>query len=320
MATSTPLGTAVAATIDPATRLGHVHLTVTNLDRQITFYTQVLNFKLHWRDGAEAALGSEAEVLLRLTEDRAARRAQRATGMYHFAILYPSRKELARAIARLFALHYPNSPTDHGMSKTTYLDDAEGNNIELYIRSLEDGRMETVNGQIIVRYADGRIGSGRDPLDVEALFQELDEGDRLDLPLPEGTRIGHIHLYASSLESSMTFYSRVLGFQEGPLIESFRMGEVGLNEQQNHVVAFNTWKGEGIPPAPANALGMRYFTIVPPNAAELRRVVERVRAAGLPIEETPEGIIVHDPSHIKIIITEHLLPIHQPKAGHVTTR
>ncbi len=320
MATSTPLGTAVAATIDPATRLGHVHLTVTNLDRQITFYTQVLNFKLHWREGSEAALGTEAEVLLRLTEDPTARRAQRATGMYHFALLYPSRKELARAIARLFALHYPNAPTDHGMSKTTYLDDAEGNNIELYIRSLEDGRMETVNGQIIVRYADGRIGSGRDPLDVEALFQELDEGDRLDLPLPEGTRIGHIHLYASSLESSMTFYSTVLGFQEGPLIESFRMGEVGLNEQQNHVVAFNTWKGEGIPPAPANALGMRYFTIVPPNAAELQRVVERVRAAGLPIEETPEGIIVHDPSHIKIIITEQLLPIHQPQAGHVTPR
>jgi catechol 2,3-dioxygenase len=257
-------------------------------------------------------------VLLRLTEDRAARRAQRSTGMYHFALLYPSRKELARAIARLFELQYPNAPTDHGMSKTTYLDDAEGNNIELYVRSLEDGSIKLVNGQIIVQYADGRIGNGRDPLDVEALFRELDEGDRLDLPLPEGTRIGHIHLYASSLESSMNFYSRVLGFQEGPLIESFRMGEVGLNEQQNHVVAFNTWKGEGIPPAPENALGMRYFTIVPPNAGELQRVVERVRAAGLPIEETPEGIIVHDPSHIKIIITEHLPPIQQPRSGQVT--
>src|SRR6185436_17802932 len=112
-----------------------------------------------------------------------ARRAQHTTGMYHFAILYPSRKELARAIARLFALRYPNSPTDHGVSKPTYLDDLEGNNIELYVRSLDDGVFEIIDGQMAVRYADGRMGTGRDPLDLEALFGELDEKDRLDLPL-----------------------------------------------------------------------------------------------------------------------------------------
>jgi catechol 2,3-dioxygenase len=106
-------------------------LTVANLERQISFYTQVLGFKLHWQEESEAALGTEAEVLLRLTEEPSARRVQNSAGMYHFAILYPSRKELARAIARLFALRYPNSPTDHGVSMTTYLDDLEGNNIEL---------------------------------------------------------------------------------------------------------------------------------------------------------------------------------------------
>src|SRR5215217_6228827 len=181
MSTSTTLDTTKSTTLNPATRLGHVHLTVANLQRQITFYTQVLGFKLHWRQGSEAALGTEAEILLRLTENPAARRVQHSTGMYHFALLYPSRKELARALARLFALRYPNAPTDHGVSKTTYLDDPEGNNIELYVRSLEDGRFEMVDGQMILRYADGRIGSGRDPLDVEALLRELGETDRLDL-------------------------------------------------------------------------------------------------------------------------------------------
>jgi hypothetical protein len=107
---------------------------------------------------------------------------------------------------------------------------------------------ENLNGQMLVRYADGRVGSGRDPLDVEALFRELGEGDQLDLPLPEGTRIGHMHLYASGLDSSLYFYANLLGFQEGPIFTAFRMGEVGLDEQQPHVVAFNTWKGEGIPP------------------------------------------------------------------------
>ncbi|MCA0456695.1 MAG: VOC family protein [Chloroflexi bacterium] len=303
------LNTPKAAVIPTTTRLGHVHLTVANLDRQIQFYTQVLGFQLHWREGSEAALGTAAEVLLRLTENPAAYRVQHTTGMYHFAILYPSRKELARAIARLFVLRYPNSPTDHGVSKTTYLDDLEGNTIELYVRSLDDAKFEIVNGQMIVRYADGRVGSGRDPLDLDALFSELTDEDRLDLPLPEGTTLGHMHLYTSSLEKSMDFYAGILGYQEGPMIPSFRMGEVGLDEQQNHVIAFNTWKGEGAPPAPPDVLGMRYFTIVLPTADELQRVIDRLTAAGLLTEQTTDGTLVRDPSHLNIILTDHLLPV-----------
>ena len=226
---STPLESVINATpkINPATRLGYVHLTVNNLDRQIQFYTQVLNFTLHWRKGAEAALGTQTEVLLRLTEDPAASRAQNTTGMYHFAVLYPSLKELARAIARLFALRYLNYPTDHGASKTTYLDDFEGNNIELYVRTLEDATWEIVNGQFVARYADGRVTGGRDPLDVEALFRELDESDRLDLPLPEGTRIGHVHLYASSLEDFDGFLRQPARFPGRVSIEDVADGRCG---------------------------------------------------------------------------------------------
>src|ERR671938_107213 len=111
--------------IDPATRLGYVHLTVADLDRQIVFYENVLGFKLHWRDGSSAGLCAGKEDLLRLTEVKGARRLRGTTGLYHFAVLYPSRRELARAIARLFALRWPNYPTDHVISKTTYLDDPE---------------------------------------------------------------------------------------------------------------------------------------------------------------------------------------------------
>lgn len=309
MSTSSRLQTTDTSILHPATRLGHVHLTVASLARQIPFYTQVLGFTLHWRAEGEAALGTEAEVLLRLTEDAAARRFQRTTGMYHFAILYPSRKELARAIARLYVLRYSNAPTDHGVSKTTYLDDPEGNTIELYVRSLDDGRMVLEDGQIFVRYADGHVGTGRDPLDVEALFGELTDQDRLDLPLPAGTRIGHVHLYGSSLAPMLHFYHDLLGFQEGVTWEQFQMWDVGLDEQQPHVVAFNTWKGIGIPAAPANALGMRYFTVVLPNGDELQRVLARVQAAGLPIEQTPEGLLVRDPSQINVVLTAQMLPI-----------
>ncbi len=93
------------------------------------------------------------------------------------------------------------------------------------------------------------------------------------------------------------------------MFKNFRMGEVGLDEHQPHVIAFNTWKGEGIPPAPAHALGLRYFTIVLPTAGALERLIEHVQAAGVPTERTPEGVLVHDPAHINIILTEHMRAI-----------
>ncbi|MEZ4517205.1 MAG: hypothetical protein R3C44_10330 [Chloroflexota bacterium] len=84
------------------------------------------------------------------------------------------------------------------------------------------------------------------------------------------------------------------------------MGEVGLDEQQPHVVAFNTWKGVGIPPAPGDALGIRYFTVVLPNDDELQRAIDRVAAAGLPAEETAEGLSVNDPSQISVVLTNRM--------------
>jgi len=108
----------------------------------------------------------------------------------------------------------------------------------------------------------------------------------------------------------MKFYRDILGFQEGPMFPSFRAGEVGLDDQQPHVIAWNTWKGTGIPPAPAHALGMRYFTIVLPNAGELQRVVERIQAAGLLTEPMLDGMLVRDPSKISMLLTENMLSIH----------
>lgn len=287
-------------------RIGYVHLSVADLDKQIMFYSRVLGMHIHWQEAGEAALGTASEVLLRLSVVPQAQRYQRTSGMYHFALLYPNRKELARAVARLFALRYPNAPTDHGVSKTTYLDDLEGNTIELYVRSLDDAVFEIVNGDMRVRYADGRIGSGRDPLDLDALFSELSDEDPIDLPLPEGTRIGHMHLYVSSLERSLKFYAEQLGFEAGPTIPKFQMGEVGIDAEQPHVVAFNTWKGSNLPAAPANALGIQYFTIVLPSSEQLAQAVAQVQAAGLPTETSEQGTVVHDPAQIKVVLTDKM--------------
>ena len=118
--------------IHPKTQMGTISLTVANLDNQLEFYQKALGFKLHWREGNKAGLGSGGNDFLLLTQEPDLKKHRGVTGLYHVAYLFPNRRELAIAIARLFALKYPNSPTDHIMTKTTYLDDLEANGIELY--------------------------------------------------------------------------------------------------------------------------------------------------------------------------------------------
>lgn len=288
--------------IHPATRPGHVHLTVADLDRQVEFYREVIGLKLHWREGATAGLGVGNEDLLRLTEVPGSRRYRGTTGIYHFAILLPNRRELARAIGRLFSLHHLNYPTDHIITKTTYLDDPEGNTIELYTESPEDGTMTIANGVPEARRADGSLSDGREPIDVEALFRELSPGDRLDEPMPPETKIGHFHLYIADLDQAMDFYHDVLGFDDMGSARSFRMGMVSAGGYHHHI-GLNTWVGEGAPPPPPDALGLRYFSFVLPNPADLDHVIERVRQAGIVLEQTEGGILVRDPSQNSVLLT-----------------
>jgi catechol 2,3-dioxygenase len=288
--------------IHPATRPGHVALTVADLDRQVEFYQQVIGLKLHWQKGAAAGLGVGNADLLRLTEVRGARRYRNTTGLYHFAILLPNRRELARAIGRLFTLRYPNYPTDHIMTKTTYLDDPEGNNIELYAESPEDGTMAIVNGDPVIRRANGAPSDGREPLDVEALFRELIPEDRLDEPMPPNARVGHFHLYVADLDTAMHFYHDLLGFDNMGVARSFRMGMVSAGGYHHHI-GLNTWMGEGAPAPPPDTLGLRYFSFVLPNKTELEHIVKRVQQAGILTEQTEIGILIRDPSQNSVVLT-----------------
>jgi len=288
--------------IHPATLIGHVSLTIANLENQITFYQQVLGFQLHWREGNKAGLGAGGADLLRLTEEPNVRKYQRVTGLYHFAVLFPNRRELARAIARLFALKYPNYPTDHIMTKTTYLDDPEGNGIELYAESPEDGTWRMANGIFETRRADGTISSGREPLDVDALFSHLKEDDRLDVPIPPETRLGHMHLHVHNVAEAVDFYHGVIGFDVMGLVKSFGMAFVSAGGYHHHI-GLNTWQGEGAPPPPADAVGLSHFTVELPNQQALDQVIERIDKAGIPSNQTNDGLLLHDPSQNGMILT-----------------
>ncbi len=288
--------------IHPAARIGHVALTVANLDRQIDFYQQVMGFQLHERGGSSARLGAGAADLLRLREEPGRKRYRGVTGLYHFAVLFPNRRELARAVARLFALKYENYPTDHIMTKATYLDDPEGNGIELYAESPEDGTWSLASGQYITRRKDGSLSDGREPLDLEALFANLMRDDRLDAPIPAETRLGHVHLHVRNVEEAVGFYHSIIGFDLMGIARAFRMAFVSAGGYHHHV-GLNTWQGEGAPPPPPDALGLRHFQVLLPNASELERIVSRVDAAGLPLQRTDEGILVRDPSQNAVLLS-----------------
>ena len=302
MNTTKPLQTEPQVAIHPDTRIGYVHLSVADLERQVEFYRQAIGLQLHWREGASAGLGAGGADLLRLTEVPGARRYSDVTGIYHFAILLPSRRELARAIGRLIALRYRNYPTDHVMTKTTYLDDPEGNNIELYADTPEDGFFGFENGVAVARHADGTPSDGREPLDVEALLRELGPDDRLDQPMPIETKIGHVHLYVANLDQTMHFYHNLLGFDDMGIARAFRMGMVSAGGYHHHI-GFNTWVGEDAPPPPPGALGLRYFTVVLPDVTGLGSVLQRVHQAGLETEQTASGVLVRDPSQNGILLT-----------------
>ena len=288
--------------IHPKTRIGHISLTVANLDNQIEFYTKVMGFKVHWRDGNKAGLGSGGADLLLLTEQPDVKKYRGVTGLYHVAYVFPNRRELAIAVARLFAIKYPNSPTDHIMTKTTYLDDLEGNGIELYCESPEDGTWRFANGKYESIRTDGSWSDGREALDLNELFSHLSDDDKLDAPVPAELRIGHVHLHVRDVDEAVDFYHGVIGFDVMGIAKAYQMGFVSAGGYHHHI-GLNTWQGHGAPPPPPDAVGLRYFSIELPDQKAYEEVVARVDAAGIPSNKTEAGLLLQDPSQNGVILT-----------------
>ena len=294
--------------IHPATRMGHVSLTVASLENQILFYEKAIRLKLHWHEGNQAGLGAGGADLLQLTEEPNLKRYRGGTGLYHFAIVFPNRRELAKAMARLFALKIPNSPTDHVMTKTTYLSDPEGNGIELYCESPEDGSWTIKDGNYEARWADGRWSDGREALDVDALFTHLKENPstgsgqaRIDAPIPAETRMGHVHLHVRDIDEAVNFYHSVLGFDVMGVSKGIGMAFVSAGGYHHHI-GLNTWNGRSAPPPPPDAVGLRFMTVDYPNPSALAEATARVENAGIPFNKTEEGILLQDPSQNGVLL------------------
>lgn len=268
-----------------ATAVGPVQLAVRDLDRSLAFYTQRIGLEPLPEDGSgPVVLGAAGFPLLSLVENPAARTVRGTTGLFHFAILVPTRLDLANVLARFAATGTRLSgAADHGVSEALYLSDPEGNGIEIYRdRPAEDWPR-----------AGGKLAMITEALDLEAL---LAEGKKAPSPptLPAGTIMGHVHLHVRNLAEAESFYVGVLGFEEmqryGPSALFVATGGY------HHRIGLNTWQGEGAPPPPPDATGLRHFLIRLPDRRALDHVGERLRTVDRSVEPLGEGFFTRDPS------------------------
>ena len=283
--------------IAPDTRLGPVTLTTAGLTRAIIFYRDIFGLAVLERSRQTAWLGTDAgKPLLVLVEKvDAPPRPQRTAGLYHFAILLPDRRELARAVQHLIDEGYPlQGMSDHLVSEAIYLSDPDGNGIEIYAdRPRETWR--TRNGQLELATV---------PLNLNDLLSELADDDRSWAGLPSGACIGHVHLHVADLEAAEAFYRNVLGFD---LVSRYGTSASFLSAGgYHHHIGMNTWAGVGVPPPPPDAVGLRHFTVLLPDEPALRTLREQLDRFEIPLSELPKGLLLRDPSNNGIFLIARL--------------
>lgn len=280
-----------APSLPAATRLGAVHLTVSDLERSLAYYTDAVGLRVLAQDGGQATLGTGQSELLMLTEEPGARPVPGTTGLYHFALLLPERADLARWLAHAARDRVPLvGLSDHFVSEALYLSDPDRHGIEIYW----DRPREVWEGQVAARMTTL-------PLDVDDLLGELDDPatDAFE-GLPEGTAMGHVHLKVARIPETIAFYRDLLGFgltvELGPQAAFFSAGGY------HHHIGANTWESGGGSPPPAGAAALRHAAIVLPRAADRDELVRRVAASGHVPEESPKGPIVRDPARNRLLL------------------
>ena len=279
----------------PATlRLGPAELVVSDLERSVTWYEEALGLRVRTRGDGSAALGAGGdEDLLVLHEDRAARPAGRHAGIFHYALLFPSREDLARAVLRLAATRTPiTGASDHGVSEAIYLRDPDGIGVELY-RDLPRDQWPPP------QRPGERVGMYTEPLDVQDLLATV-AGEEARTENDAGVVMGHVHLHVGDVDRGLAFYRDVVGFG---LIGTYPGAAFVAAGDYHHHVAFNVWQGEGVPPQPEHVTGLRNWTIVLDDDADVAAARDRLAAVGAVVGDDDERVVARDPWHIPFVIT-----------------
>ncbi|WP_017726464.1 VOC family protein [Halalkalibacterium ligniniphilum] len=276
---------------EPATYVGHVHLLVSDLERSQQFYEKKLGLQVLNKKENVVAFTADGNTPLVIIEheENAQPKRPRTTGLYHFALLLPNRRELAKVLIHLVQSGYPlQGASDHQFSEAVYLADPEGNGIELYAdRSPE-----------IWAWQNGELPFVSDPLDTDSLLKESENEPWTGFP--SDTVMGHIHLHVSNLQKAKEFYCDGLGFE---VTVPFRHQALFVaSNKYHHHIGLNTWQGEGAPAPAANSLGMKEYSIIYPTEAERTRVLEQLKKINAPVSEEEGDVRTTDPAGNRILL------------------
>ncbi len=277
--------------IHPQTTMGRVHLTVADLSRSLTYYQQGIGLELLRQEGKTAFLGTGMVELLMLTEQPDAQPTRGTTGLYHFALLVPSRLELARTLQHLLDAEVPiYGASDHAVSEALYLTDPDGHGIEIY-RDRPRDQWE---------YPNGKLKMVTEQFDADGVLGELKSMGAGWTGLHADTRMGHVHLHVSQIPAAEAFYQDLLGFA---VMARYGAGaSFAAAGGYHHHLGLNTWAGVGAPPPAEDTARLLWYEIVLPDTAVLDQLIQRIEAAGLTVEMGDYGRIVADPAGNNILL------------------
>jgi catechol 2,3-dioxygenase len=273
------------------THPGAVRLTVADLAEQADFYEQTIGLARLDQENGTARLGAGGRALVELTESPAApTRPRRTTGLFHQAFLVPSRADLATALRRIAETGWSlTGASDHLVSEALYLDDPEGNGIEIYRDRPRDEW----------RYVDGELQMATLPLDLPSILAEAPAGEQPG-PMAEDTRIGHVHLNVADIADSRDFYEG--GLDLDVTVDSY-LGALFLSAGgYHHHLGLNVWNGQGAAPPPPGSRGLDRYELVVPGQADLDAAAERLGDKGYEAEQDEGEVRSTDPSGNRIAL------------------
>ncbi|MDG3028237.1 VOC family protein [Streptococcus sp. ST2] len=267
--------------------LAEAVLNVKDLARQTAFYTQILGLEVLSQTEAEVLLGAGGQPLVHLIQTDRTEAVKASYGLYHMAILLPSREDLADVFKHMAELDYPFvGAADHGYSEALYLEDPEGNGIELY------------RDKPVVEWdirEDGRIIGVTEELSAQEIY---DMGRKVEpFQIAPDTRMGHIHLSVRDSQVASVFYQKVLELSDKFTIPSASWIASG---DYHHHLAVNEWSGKNLAKRDKDRPGLAYYVVEVANKDDLVAIAERAKGNGAPVSwvtsneftfEDPDGIL-----------------------------
>lgn len=266
----------------PNVFVGEVSIKVKNLNNSLTFYQNIIGFQMLEKSERKAVLTADGKTpLLRLEQPvDVISKPERTSGLYHFAILLPSRADLSVFLRHLLQARYPLGAADHYVSEALYLNDPDGNGIEVY-RDRPSSEW---------KWHENLVEMATVQLDGEGILAESNAEWN---GLPAGTLMGHIHLHVGDLKKAEEFYTKGLGFH---VVSYYPQAAFLSTGGYHHHIAINTWQGVGAEAPPKNSVGLNWYTVVFPNEEVRANAIKQLEQFGASVTEESDYFVTSDPS------------------------